>query len=132
MYDWRQLQRWHISESLLPPGSTVQFSELRLWEKYRLYIAALVAALLVQGGLIGWLVYEYRRRNRAEILARSSIAELTHMNRLATASELSASIAHEVSQPVTGIVAYGERRPCATFPGRCPTIKRSMIFWSKS
>ena len=50
-------------------------------------------------------MYEYRRRNRAEILARSSIAELTHMNRLATASELSASIAHEVSQPVTGIVA---------------------------
>src|SRR6185503_19750395 len=35
MYDLRQLQRWHISESLLPPGSTVQFSELRLWEKYR-------------------------------------------------------------------------------------------------
>ena len=105
MYDWRQLQRWHISESLLPPGSTVQFSELGLWEKYRLYIAALVAALLVQGGLIGWLVYEYRRRNRAEILARSSMAELTHMNRMATASELSASIAHEVSQPITGIVA---------------------------
>ena len=52
-----------------------------------------------------WLVYEHRRRNRAEILARSSLAELTHMNRLAAASELSASIAHEVNQPITGIVA---------------------------
>jgi signal transduction histidine kinase len=33
------------------------------------------------------------------------MAELTHMNRLATAGELSASIAHEVRQPLTGIVA---------------------------
>jgi len=104
VYDWRQLQRWHISESLLPPGSTVQFYEPGLWERYRLYIAALVAALLVQGVLISWLIYENRRRNRAEVLARTSMAELTHLNRLATAGELSASIAHEINQPITGMV----------------------------
>jgi C4-dicarboxylate-specific signal transduction histidine kinase len=33
------------------------------------------------------------------------MSELTHMNRVATAGELSASIAHEVNQPLTGIVA---------------------------
>jgi signal transduction histidine kinase len=38
-------------------------------------------------------------------LARNSMSELTHMNRVATAGELSASIAHEVNQPLTGIVA---------------------------
>ena len=32
------------------------------------------------------------------------MAELAHLNRIATAGELSASIAHEVSQPLTGIV----------------------------
>jgi C4-dicarboxylate-specific signal transduction histidine kinase len=32
------------------------------------------------------------------------MAELTHMNRIATAGELSASIAHEVNQPLTGMV----------------------------
>src|SRR5262249_39810329 len=32
------------------------------------------------------------------------MSELTHMNRVATAGELSASIAHEVNQPLTGIV----------------------------
>ena len=42
--------------------------------------------------------------NLAEVLARNSIAELTHMNRVATAGELSASIAHEINQPLTGIV----------------------------
>jgi signal transduction histidine kinase len=103
VYDWRQVQRWHISESLLPPGSTVQFYEPGLWEQYRLYIAALVAALLVQGGMIGWLVYEHRRRSLAEILSRNAMTELANMNRLATAGQLAASIAHEVNQPLTGI-----------------------------
>ena len=32
------------------------------------------------------------------------MSELAHMNRLATAGELSASIAHEVNQPMTGMV----------------------------
>jgi C4-dicarboxylate-specific signal transduction histidine kinase len=32
------------------------------------------------------------------------MAELTQLNRMATAGELSASIAHEVNQPLTGIV----------------------------
>ena len=32
------------------------------------------------------------------------MSELTHMNRIAAAGELSASIAHEVNQPLTGIV----------------------------
>jgi signal transduction histidine kinase len=104
VYDWRQLQRWHISELLLPPGSTVQFYEPGLWETYRLYIAALVAALLVQGALISWLIFEHRRRSLAEIRSRNAMAELANMNRLATAGQLSASIAHEINQPVTGIV----------------------------
>jgi C4-dicarboxylate-specific signal transduction histidine kinase len=59
--------------------------------------------VLVQSALLSWLVYEHRRRNRAEILARNSMSELSHMNRVATAEELSASIAHEVNQPLTGI-----------------------------
>jgi signal transduction histidine kinase len=66
---------------------------------------AICAALLIQAGLICWLLYEHRRRNQAEVVARNSLSELTHMNRLATAGELSASIAHEVNQPLTGIVA---------------------------
>src|SRR5262249_54143441 len=105
VYDWRQLQRWHISESVLPPGSIVQFRQSTAWEQYRSQILGIGAALLGQTALIGWLIYEYRRRNRAEVLARNSMSQLTHMNRVATAGELSASIAHEVNQPLTGIVA---------------------------
>ena len=32
VYDWRQLRRWHISEALLPPGSSIRFYEPGLWD----------------------------------------------------------------------------------------------------
>ena len=105
MFDWREMQRWGISESRLPPGSEIFFRDPTAWERYRMEILAICAVLLAQIALISWLIYEHRRRNRAEVLARNSISELTQMNRVATAGELSASIAHEVNQPLTGIVA---------------------------
>jgi signal transduction histidine kinase len=104
IFDWRQLQRWSISESALPPGSEVRFRELTAWEQYRWQIVLIFATFLLQAGLISWLIQEHRRRNRAEVLVRSSMLELAHMNRVATAGELSASIAHEVNQPIAGMV----------------------------
>ena len=38
-YDWRQLQRWNISESRLPPGSEILFREPTAWERYSWQIA---------------------------------------------------------------------------------------------
>jgi signal transduction histidine kinase len=105
-FDWREMQRWGISESRLPPGSQIYFRPLSAWEQYKAQILAICAAFLALTALIGWLIYEHRRRNLAEISARNSMAELTHLNRVATAGELSASIAHEVNQPLTGIVAH--------------------------
>lgn len=46
---------------------------------------------------------EMKVTERAAELQRT-MAELTHMNRVATAGVLSASIAHEINQPLTGIV----------------------------
>ena len=66
------------------------------------------AAILTQAALIFWLLYEHWRRQRAEILARNTMSELSHVNRLATAGQLSASIAHEVNQPLAGIVANAQ------------------------
>lgn len=103
-YDWRQLQRWGISESRLPPGSQIYFREPSVWEQYQLQIMAILAALVLQAVLISGLIYEHRRRSVAEVQSRSAMAELAHLNRLETAGQLSASIAHEINQPVTGMV----------------------------
>ena len=108
VYDWRQLQRWHISEFVLPPGSEILFRVPTAWEQYRAYIVAFIAAILIQSALISWLLYEHRRRQRAEIVARNTMSELTHVNRMATVSQLSASIAHEVRQPLAAILANAQ------------------------
>ena len=63
-----------------------------------------MALFLAQMALISWLVFEHRRRRLAEAAARNTASELAHMNRIATVSEISASIAHEINQPLTGIV----------------------------
>ena len=105
IFDWRQLQRWNVRESRLPPGSEIRFRQPTIWEQYRPHIWAVGAAIILQAALIGWLLHEHRRRQAAEITARNTMSELMQMNCMATAGELSASIAHEVSQPLTGISA---------------------------
>jgi len=104
-FDGPELQRGKMSENRLPVRSDVQLHEPTMWERYRLQVLVVCAALLLQAGLISLLIHEHRSRNRAEMVSRKSTAELARMNRLAAAGELSASIAHEVSQPLTGISA---------------------------
>src|SRR4051812_33861701 len=104
-FDWRAMQRWGISESRLPPGSEVYFRTPSVWQQYRLEMSLISAALIVQAALIGWLIYEHRRRHVAEVQSRNSMAELTYLNRKAAVGEVSASIAHEVNQPLAGITA---------------------------
>jgi signal transduction histidine kinase len=104
-FDWREMRRWAISERQLPPGSTIYFRDPTAWERYRAQIVAVFAAILTQAAMISWLLYERRRRRVAEATTRQTMSDLLHVNRIATASELSASIAHEVNQPLMGIVA---------------------------
>ena len=68
-FDWRELQRWGISESRLPPGSEVHFRERTAWEQYRVQILGICIAFLVQAALISWLLYEHRHRRRSEAAA---------------------------------------------------------------
>ena len=107
-YDWRLLQRWNISESRLPPGSEVLFREPTVWERYSWQIASIVAVLLIQAGLIMVLLREHRRRQLAEVQSRQRMAELAHVNRFSTAGELTASIAHEINQPLGSILTNAE------------------------
>lgn len=66
VYDWRALQRWRIGESRLPPGSTVHFRQPSAWELYRWHVAGGLVLLAVQALLIAGLLFQKRRRQRAE------------------------------------------------------------------
>jgi signal transduction histidine kinase len=107
-FDWRQMQRWGISENSLPPGSEIDFREIAVWQRYSWQIAFVVAVMLVQAGLIAILLHEHRRRQLAEVQSRQRMAELAHVNRFSTAGELAASIAHEINQPLGSILTNAE------------------------
>jgi signal transduction histidine kinase len=106
--DWRQLKRWNISETRLPPGSEVSFREFGAWELYRWHITAVFAALLAQAAVIAWLYFERRRRRAAELDLRQRLFEVIHLNRTALTGALSASVAHELNQPLGAIQSYAE------------------------
>jgi signal transduction histidine kinase len=107
LFDWQQMQRWNIQESSLPPGSEIRFRRLTAWHQYRTHILLVVAALLLQAALIAWLLYEHRRRQAAETRSMQQMTELARVNRLTTAGQLSASLAHEIRQPLTAISTSG-------------------------
>ncbi|WNV07792.1 HAMP domain-containing sensor histidine kinase [Tardiphaga sp. 709] len=107
-YDWRKMQRWGISESNLPPGSTILFREPDIWVQYRWQILLTASVILVQAGLISALLQQRRRRRLAEVEVRQRLAELAHVNRYSAAGEFTTSIAHELNQPLGSILTNTE------------------------
>ncbi|MBR0831398.1 ATPase [Bradyrhizobium manausense] len=107
-YDWRELKRWNVSERILPAGSEVDFREPSTWETYRWQIMLICSVVLAQALLITLLVHERGRRLLAEVQSRQRMSELAHVNRFTTANELTASIAHEINQPLGAIRTNAE------------------------
>lgn len=87
-YDWRELRRWNIAESALPPGSTVLYREATVWDLYRFYIIGVFSLIVVESILIVALVINLQSRKRAEIALRESREELrTLAGRLISSQE---------------------------------------------
>jgi signal transduction histidine kinase len=110
--DWRELQRWHLSEDRLPPNTQVLFRTPSLWERYRTTILVALGLLLLQSALIAWLLLERRGRRRSQAALRESETradeqrrELAHLGRVALVGELSTALAHEMKQPLAAIMA---------------------------
>ena len=104
MFDGRQLRRWGIDEALLPPGSIVKFREPSVWQLYRWHIVTALVVLLLQAAFIIALLIERRRRNFAELESRKRLGEMAHLSRSVALGEISASLAHELNQPLGAIL----------------------------
>ena len=78
--DWRQLQRWSISETRLPPDSVVNFRQPSLWAQYKVYIIGSTSVVMLQTALITGLLVQRARRRRVENALRESEAALRTSN----------------------------------------------------
>ena len=108
IFDWRLLKRWHVREETLPAGSELRFREATAWEQYQAQVLLALAAVLVQAVIIVGLLIERRRRKAAELESRGRLAQVMHLNRSAGLSTISASISHELNQPLAAILANTE------------------------
>lgn len=64
--DARQLERWGIPLSRVPPGSTIANRQPSIWESYGWWIAGGMLLIVVQAALISTLLVHRRRRRLAE------------------------------------------------------------------
>jgi signal transduction histidine kinase len=108
IFDWRRLQQFEIDASRLPPGSEIRFRPPTMWEQYRWQLMGIFAVVIGQALLISGLLWERRRRQAAEVLSRRRFLEVMHLNRVAVASAMSTSIAHELNQPLGAILSNAE------------------------
>lgn len=106
--DWRQLRRFGVDEAALPADTVVLFREPSLWSRYRWQIVAVAAALILQSLLIATLIVQRRRRQRAERAELQQRVALAHSLRLATIGEMTASISHEINQPLGAILSNAD------------------------
>ena len=67
-----------------------------------------IAAILVLAALCATLLFEYRRRRRAEIQARRYLSTMADLDRRAAMGQLTASLAHELHQPLSAILRNAE------------------------
>ncbi len=86
----------------------MRFEPRSFWRQHLLAGHHPGGLFLLQSGLILALVLQSRRRRRAELEARRRREELAHMTRVATMGELTASLAHEINQPLAAILSNAQ------------------------
>ncbi len=116
MFDWNELQRWHIPESRLPSGSIMLFREPSLWERTK-WMWAL--AFLIILGLAALAVFLQHSRKQLE-LARTKQRQLSGMlinaeeqERSRVASELHDDFSQRLAILSLGLENVEEATPVA-------------------
>lgn len=106
--DWRQLQRHGLNEAHLPADAEVQFKTPNVWQQYRTIILVASALMVLQAVSLVALLVQRRRRDAAEKQAQRHRNDLAHLSRVSLMGELSASLAHELNQPLTAILSNAQ------------------------
>ena len=106
--DARQLKRFGLDPRRLPAGCDVRFVEPTFLQRYWWQSLLVALALVGQTLLIVSLLLQGRRRRAAELNLAAQRVQLLHASRLAVAGELTASIAHEINQPLGAILSNAD------------------------
>jgi PAS domain S-box-containing protein len=89
---------WELEHQLLMPDGSIKSARV------------VARAVRDESGGVEFVgaIMDVSAAKRAELELRQAQAELAHISRVTTLGELTASIAHEVNQPITGVVTNAE------------------------
>lgn len=104
----------------LPADCDVINPPRNLWTEYRSFVLAAGAIVALQAVTIGGLLVQRRRRRQAEEQSRQRALELSRAMRFAAMGELTASIAHEINQPLGAILANADAADLMLRSGAVP------------
>ncbi|MGO9312031.1 MAG: PAS domain S-box protein [Syntrophobacteraceae bacterium] len=80
VYDWRELARWKLDDSLLPENSRIEHRAPSFGERYFWPIAGVITLLIVQCAYIAMLLVSRGRRIKVEKALRASTESLQQSN----------------------------------------------------
>lgn len=103
-----ELERFGLAASRLPKDCELIHFPPSIFREYRGTMLTLLGVLLAQTATIVALLAQRRRRRSAEAEAAARGGELARAARFAAAGELSASIAHEIGQPLGAILSNAD------------------------
>lgn len=116
--DARQLERFGIPSRRVPADCEVRFAEPSLLRQYWWQALLVSGVIAAQAALIAQLMLQRRQRRLAEARLQKNRSQLLHASRLAVAGELTASIAHEINQPLGAILSNAEAAEMLLASGR--------------
>jgi signal transduction histidine kinase len=101
--DWRRVEHWKIDAERIPKHCQILFRKPPFWVQYRIEVILIALIVLLQAAVIALLLRQRHVRRLAQVEAERQRVELAHASRLSMVGELSASIAHEINQPLSAI-----------------------------
>lgn len=112
IYDGRELKRWNIRHSsLLPEGSIILYEDTTFFGRYKIYILSGIFFLILQSLLILKLVQSNRKNGQVTmqlIDIENKFRELVKEDRILSMGQLTASLSHELNQPLTSILSMSQ------------------------
>jgi signal transduction histidine kinase len=111
-YDWRQLKRWNLEHSKqIQKRSTIEFEEISFFGKYKLIIILAILFIILQSLLIIKLVQSNRKKGLVTtqlIETENKFRDLVREDRILSMGQLTASLSHELNQPLTSILSMSQ------------------------